>query len=95
MNKFGVFLILLGIAVPLIFVAFASYYQTDAGVIKNIQKMDVKITVGGEKSLLRNLGIFKNAQKFVIPYRYIFTCGVIVVFTGIYFIVTYHKKSKT
>jgi len=94
MNRFGVFLILLGIAVPLICVAFANHYQTDAGIVKNIQKMDVKITVGGGKSLLRDLGIFKKAQKFVIPYRYIFTGGVIVIFTGIYFIVTYHRKTK-
>ena len=94
MNRFGVFLILLGIAVPLICVAFADHYQPKAGVIKNIQNMELKITVGGEKSLFGDLIIIKKPQNFVIPYRYIFASGVIVVFAGIYFIVIYFKKAK-
>jgi hypothetical protein len=94
MNRFGVFLILLGIAVPLICIAFADHYQPKAGVIKNIQDMEVKITVGGKKSLFGDLIIIKKPQKFVIPYRYIYTSGVIVVFAGIYFIVVYFKKGK-
>jgi hypothetical protein len=94
MNRFGVFLMLLGIALPLICVAFADHYKTDAGVVTNIQQMDVKITLGGEKSLLSDIGIFKKAKKFTIPYRYIFTSGVIVVFAGIYFVVIYFRKTK-
>jgi len=94
MNRFGVFLVLLGIAVPFICIAFADHYQPKAGVIKNIQNMEVKITVGGGKSLFGDLITIKKAQKFVIPYRYIFASGVIVVFTGIYFIVIYFKKTK-
>jgi hypothetical protein len=94
MNRFGVFLVLLGIAVPLICIAFADQYQPKAGVIKNIQKMEEKITVGGEKRLFGDLIIIKKPQKFVIPYRYIFASGVIVAFAGIYFIVIYFKKAK-
>jgi hypothetical protein len=94
MNRFGVFLVLLGIAVPLICIAFADHYQPKAGVIKNIQNMEVKVTVGGEKNLFGDLIIIKKAQKLVIPYRYIFACGVIAVFSGIYFIVIYFKKTK-
>jgi hypothetical protein len=94
MNRFGVFLVLLGIAVPLICIAFADHYQPKAGVIRNIQNMNVKITVGGKKSLFGDLIIIKKPQKFVIPYRYIFASGVIVVFAGIYFIVIYFKKAK-
>ena len=94
MNRFGVFLVLLGIAVPLICIAFADHYQPKAGVIKNIQKMEVKITVGEKKSLFGDVIIIKKPQKFVIPYRYIFASGVIVVFAGIYFIVIYFKKAK-
>ena len=94
MNRFGVFLVLLGIAVPLICVAFADHYQPDAGVIKNIQKMDVKVTLGGEKSVLNDAGILKKEKKFTIPYRYIFTSGVIVVFSGIYFVLINIRKTK-
>jgi hypothetical protein len=93
-NRFGVFLVLLGIAVPLICVAFADHYQPDAGVIKNIQTMDVKLAVGGEKSLMRDIDIFKKAKKFVVPYRYIFAGGVIIVFTGIYSIVINYRKTR-
>ena len=94
MNRFGVFLVLLGIAVPLICIAFADHYQPKAGVIKNIQNMEVKITGGGGKSLFGDLIIIKKPQKFVIPYRYIFASGVIVAFAGIYFMFIYFKKSK-
>jgi len=94
MNRFGVFLVLLGIAVPLICIAFADHYQPKAGVIKNIQNMEMKITVEGGKSLFVDLIVIKKPQKFVIPYRYIFASGVIVVFAGIYFIVIYFKKAK-
>jgi len=94
MNRFGVFLVLLGIAVPLISIAFAEHYQPKAGVIKNIQNMEVKITAGGGKSLFGDLIIIKKPQKFVIPYRYVFASGVIVSFAGIYFIVIYFKKAR-
>ena len=95
MNRFGVFLMLLGIAIPLICIAFADHYQPDAGVIVNIQKMDVKLSVGGTKSLLGDIKILKKTIHFTIPYRYIFTSGVIIVFAGIYFIVVNFRKKKT
>ena len=94
MNRFGVFLVLLGIAVPLISIAFADHYKADAGVIINIQKMDVKLAVGGAKSLLGNIKIFKKTINFSIPYRYIFAGGLIIVFAGIYFIAVNFRKKR-
>ena len=94
MSRFGVFLVLLGIAVPLICIAFADHYQPDDGVVRNIQTMNVKLELEAPKSLPGNIEIFKKPIKFSIPYRYIFAGGVIIIFAGIYFIVIKSRKTK-
>jgi len=67
-QKIGVILIIVGIGLPLLALAFVDYYLPEGGFIYNMQHfMDIDIELNDTE----------------IPYGYIFILGIILIGTGI------------
>jgi len=88
MRIFGNILILIGI-IFLLYLLFLSEYHFKADFFQTIQYKE--ITLGGEESLLIDLGIIKKGEKIVISCKYVFVVGVLIMLAGVYAFALYSK----
>jgi hypothetical protein len=110
-QKFGIVLILIGVALPTILLGFASTYYPTRGLIWNVQHMKIVLkqreTIRPTGDIFDQIAPDKPEQpkgftpledktlQIIIPYKYIFALGVVLVFSGIGFItLSKFKKSN-
>ena len=88
MRIFGNVLIFLGI-ICLLSLLVLSEYHFNAGYFQTIQYKE--IILGGEKSLLVDLGLISKGEKIIISCKHIFVVGVLLILAGVYGVALYQK----
>ncbi len=80
-KRIGIVLIVVGIVLPLAFLAFTSGYKEGAGFINNL--FSLKITI-----------VFSEKTTVGIPYRFILAFGMVLIFLGVRSIDMGRTRSK-
>jgi hypothetical protein len=81
--KFGILLILIGMCLPIISIAFTNRYIPRFGLITNIQRMEIVLRKERKADIFDEVSGVESKKKIAIPYRYLFALGTLMVFTGI------------